>query len=43
MLIFWILFFEVAMLYFACTVPLKSRSVLAQGGVAVVRDDAAGR
>lgn len=25
MLIFWILFFEVAILYFACTVPLKSR------------------
>ena len=25
MLIFWILFFEVAVLYFACTVPLKSR------------------
>src|SRR5688572_6778036 len=25
MLIFWILFFEVAVLYFACTIPLKSR------------------
>lgn len=25
MLIFWILFFEVAILYFACTVPLNSR------------------
>lgn len=25
MLIFWILFFEVAVLYFACTVPLKAR------------------
>ncbi len=25
MLIFWILFFEVAVLYFACTVPLNSR------------------
>lgn len=25
MLIFWILFFEVAVLYFACTVPLKCR------------------
>ena len=25
MLIFWILFFEIAILYFACTVPLKSR------------------
>lgn len=25
MLIFWILFFEVAILYFACTIPLKSR------------------
>ena len=25
MLIFWILFFEVAILYFACTVPLRSR------------------
>ncbi len=25
MLIFWILFFEVAILYFACTVPLKCR------------------
>ncbi len=25
MLIFWILFFEIAVLYFACTVPLKAR------------------
>src|SRR5205809_7726180 len=25
MLIFWILFFEVAVLYFACTIPLKAR------------------
>lgn len=25
MLIFWILFFEIAVLYFACTVPLKAK------------------
>jgi cytochrome c oxidase subunit 1 len=40
MLIFWILFFEVAILYFACTTPLNARLYSKQGGLALVRPDA---
>jgi cytochrome c oxidase subunit 1 len=40
MLIFWILFFEVAILYFACTTPLNARLYSKQGRLALVRPDA---